>query len=76
MQNPLAWSQKKTPRKKSKRKNNAAARSITTPAKKACTAKANSPDVMIFDPKLGKLVVVVSDEEGDGWKDDGWESEA
>ena len=71
--NPLKWSKQTVPKKKSgkRKKNKVASRSLTTPAKKACAVEVSSPDVMIFDPKLGKLVVVVSDEE-----DNGWESEA
>ena len=66
VRNPIRWSQKKVPSKKSVKKI-AVTRSLTTPVKKTCAVKVSSPDVLIFDPKLGKLVVVVSDEEDDGW---------
>ena len=72
--NPLRWSKPQPTKNKIVKKRTHAARAISTPAKKACAEKVDSPDVMIFDPKLGKLVCVLTDEAEE--HDGGWESDA
>jgi len=67
VRNPLSWGTT-TPKKTTKKKRSRTSRSLSAPSK-AEASSASSPDVMIYDPELGKLVPV-SDE------DEGWVSEA
>lgn len=67
LRNPLRWSHREpcVVSKKRGKKGSRSPRMLTTPSKAACATEVSTPDVMIFDPELGKMVVVVCSDDED-----------